>query len=57
MTEMRKKMLAMVGATEADTLPKDKQEDVYAALCELAEMLAEQEDAIVELAEMVGGEE
>lgn len=31
------------------------QEDTDAALCEVAEMLAEQEEAIVELAELIGG--
>lgn len=56
MTEMQRKMLAMVGASEADTKPRDTAGDIEAALCELAEMLAEQEEAIVELAEIVGGE-
>lgn len=56
MTDMQKLMLQMVGATEADTKPKAPAGDLESALCELAEMLAEQEEAIVELAEMIGGE-
>lgn len=45
-------LLRRNGITEADLKPSDPVGD---ALCELAEMVAEQEEAILELAELVGG--
>ncbi|MCI7639416.1 MAG: hypothetical protein MSS60_06285 [Clostridiales bacterium] len=55
MTNIELQMAKELGLNADDFKPKDKGTEVEDALCELAEMLAEQYNAIREIAELIGG--